>query len=119
MQAQLRVGAVMRGGDNNWGENETTVSLTGLSATTTLGALIPGWGDLAWNNSEYGWGYSPVTIPQQQMGLTGISATSTLGTPTVTPETIALLTGSFCHFFSRIRYCRNWCTSHRTFNNFF
>ena len=78
-------------GDQSWG-NSPYVTLTGLSATTTLGSPTPGWGDAAWNNSSFnGWGY-PV-IPEQQMGLTGVSATTTLGTITVTPETIASLTG--------------------------
>jgi len=78
-------------GDGDWGQNVTTVILTGVSATTALGPICPGWGQIAWGNSDYGWGY-PV-IPQQQMGLTGVSATTTLGTLTVTPETIASLTG--------------------------
>ena len=79
-------------GSENWGESAITVSLTGLSATTALGSPTPGWGDIAWNNSSFnGWGYP--MIPQQQMGLTGQSATITLGTPVVTPETIASVTG--------------------------
>ena len=78
-------------GSENWGESAITVSLTGVSATTTLGSPYPGWGNLAWNNSDKGWGYP--AIPEQQMGLTGQSATITLGTPTVTPETIASVTG--------------------------
>jgi hypothetical protein len=78
-------------GDENWGESALTVSLTGLSMTSALGSPTPGWGELAWNNSDYGWGY-PV-IPEQMMGLTGISAAGTLGSLTVTPNTIAALTG--------------------------
>ena len=79
-------------GYENWGESAITVSITGVSATVTLGSPTPGWGEqFAWNNSDYGWGY-PV-IPEQQMGLTGVSATSSVGAPTVTPETIASLTG--------------------------
>jgi hypothetical protein len=78
-------------GYENWGESALTVSITGVSATVTLGPICPGWGELAWNNSDYGWGY-PV-IPEQQMGLTGVSATASVGAPTVTPETLASLTG--------------------------
>ena len=78
-------------GDQSWGGSPYVI-LTGLSATTTLGSPTPGWGDAAWNNSSFnGWGYP--MIPQQQMGLTGQSATTSLGTPTVTPETIASVTG--------------------------
>jgi hypothetical protein len=78
-------------GSENWGESAITVSLTGLSLTSTLGSPTPGWGDLSWGTSLHGWGYP--TIPQQQMGLTGVSVTSSVGSPTVTPETFASLTG--------------------------
>jgi len=90
-QEQLNEGWGRQGwGDQSW-DGSPYVLLTGLSLTTALGSPTPGWGELAWNNSDYGWGY-PV-IPQQQMGLTGISAASALGSPTVTPNTIASLTG--------------------------
>ena len=71
---------------DTWGDLKTGANqqlqflITGVSATTTLGSPTPGWGDIAWNNSDFnGWGYP--MIPQQQMGLTGVSATTTLGTP--------------------------------------
>ena len=99
-------------GIENWGESGLIVSLTGLSATTTLGTVTasfyPGWGTLTWG--ENGWGtitegtipltgvsattsVGAITPADQVMGLTGQSATTTLGTPVVTPETIASVTG--------------------------
>ena len=78
-------------GSENWGESAFTVSLTGLSLTATLGPICPGWGDLAWNNSDYGWGY-PV-IAEQQMGLTGVSATAAVGAPTIDSSLSLTLTG--------------------------
>ena len=129
-------------GQNQWGEQtqiDVTLTLTGLSATSTVGTVVQlilniGWGRDTWGFEN--WGESAITVP-----VTGISATSTLGTLTTTQLTVASLTGIslaasvwyssrkigcfFCSYrnisncFSRIHYCRNWCASYRTFTNRF
>ena len=61
----------------NWGEqNNSTVTLSGLSITATLGeaASFPeiGWGRDAWGDEN--WGDSNLILP-----VTGLSITATLG----------------------------------------
>ena len=76
-------------GYENWGESAITVSLTGVSATTTLGtataSFYPGWGTLTWGQN--GWG----TITEGTVPLTGVSATTSVGT--ITPADVMGLTG--------------------------
>ena len=98
-----------------WGSqaygDSPTVTLSGLSATTSVGALTvevrPGWGTLDWG--ENGWGSVEEGIenligigatssvgaitPADVVGLTGVSATSSVGTgitfvisPTIIPD---------------------------------
>ena len=73
-----------------WGDTPI-VTLTGLTATTTLGVpeelieVKPGWGTLNWG--ENGWG----SVESATETLTGLSATTTLGT--VTPADVVGLTG--------------------------
>ena len=83
---------------NAWASNTISVSLTGLSATSTVGTLTtevkPGWGTLDWG--ENGWGTVESAVypltglsatasvgaldpADQEMGLTGVSATSSVG----------------------------------------
>ena len=66
-------------GYNSWESDTVTVSLTGVSATTTLGTAVAypeqGWGRDTWGSEN--WGESAITV-----SLTGLSLTSTLGSPT-------------------------------------
>ena len=77
-------------GYQSWGDTPI-VTLTGLSATTSLGVpdelieVKPGWGTLNWGQN--GWG----SVESAVFNLTGLSATTTLGT--VTPEDVVGLTG--------------------------
>ncbi len=70
---------VLQWGQNSWSEQDIVeVSLTGLSATTTLGELPyaaadDGWGRDGWNVGN--WGDNTTTVP-----LTGLTATTTVGT---------------------------------------
>ena len=68
---------MITGGIENWGESGLTVSLTGLSATTSLGtataSFYPGWGTLTWG--ENGWG----TITEATVRPSGVSATTSVG----------------------------------------
>jgi len=99
----------------DWGSqaygDSPTVTLSGLSATTSVGAptveVRPGWGTLDWG--ENGWGSVEEGIenligigatssvgaitPADVVGLTGVSVTSSVGTgitfvisPTITPD---------------------------------
>ena len=68
---------VLQWGQNSWGsQDESTVTLTGLSATTTLGTISAfnetGWGADTWGFE--GWGGAETKI-----ALTGLSATATVG----------------------------------------
>ena len=71
-----------------WGDTPI-VTLTGLSATASVGVLDvqvkPGWGTLDWG--ENGWG----TVESAVFNVTGLSATTSLGT--VTAEDVVGLTG--------------------------
>ena len=68
-------------GNNTWGSNEwqddvVTISISGLSATTSLGSTeafnTSGWGRQQWSNS--GWGVNYSVEP------TGVSSTISQGT---------------------------------------
>ena len=63
-------------GYNSWQSDTVTVSLTGLSATSSLGDVTPynelGWGSDTWGTEN--WGESGLNI-----SLTGLSATTALG----------------------------------------
>ena len=76
--------------DGAWNEqNDLTVSLTGLSATSSVGtptaSFYPGWGTLTWGQN--GWG----TITEATIKLSGLSATSSVGA--ITPADVMGLTG--------------------------
>ena len=75
-------------GFQSWGDTPI-VSLTGLSATTSVGSvdveLRPGWGTLSWGQN--GWG----SIESATESLTGFSLTSSLGT--VVAEDVVGLSG--------------------------
>ena len=77
-------------GYQSWGDTPI-VSLTGLTATTSLGIpdelieVKPGWGTLNWGQN--GWG----SVESATETLTGLSLTSSLGT--VTAEDVVGLTG--------------------------
>ena len=64
-------------GVENWGQSGLVVPLTGVSATTAVGALsvvyYPGWGTLDWG--ENGWG----SVEAATETLTGLSATASVG----------------------------------------
>ena len=77
-------------GYQSWGDTPI-VSLTGLSATTSLGIptelikIKPGWGTLKWGQN--GWG----SVESAVFNLTGFSLTASLGT--VVAEDVVGLTG--------------------------
>jgi len=77
-------------GYQSWGDTPI-VSLTGLSATTSLGIptelieIKPGWGTLNWGQN--GWG----SVESAVFNLTGLSLTASLGT--VVAEDVVGLTG--------------------------
>ena len=75
-------------GFQSWGDTPI-VSLTGLSATTSVGSVDvqvrPGWGTLTWGQN--GWG----SIESATESLTGFSLTSSLGT--VVAEDVVGLSG--------------------------
>jgi len=80
-QEQLNEGWGRLGwGDQSW-DGSPYVTLTGLSATSSLGTVTasfyPGWGTLTWGQN--GWG----TITEGTVPLTGVSATTSLGTPVI------------------------------------
>ena len=73
-------------GTNTWGSNEwqddvISVSLTGLSATTSLGNSEEfnetGWGRLTWNTADWGEG------ADETVSVTGLEATASPGSITV------------------------------------
>ena len=86
-------------GQNTWGQQaDVNLTLTGVSATTTLGTVDayvqPGWGTLEWGYNGWGSvdeavyripsGVSATTsvgaiTPADVMGLTGVSATTSIG----------------------------------------
>ena len=101
-------------GVENWGQSGINVTLTGLSATSSVNlpsesvVTKPGWGTLSWGIN--GWGsveaaqfaltglsatssVGSITLPDQVMGLTGLSATSTLGSLTVKSSATITLSG--------------------------
>ena len=65
-------------GQNTWGEQaDVTITLTGLSATSSLGS-VTAFNEIGWGRDTWGfenWGESALTI-----SITGLSATSSLGT---------------------------------------
>ena len=69
---------VLKWNENSWGSQDSVeFSITGLSATSSLGELVyaaadDGWGRDAWGDNSWGNNQTPVT-------LTGLSATSSLG----------------------------------------
>ena len=69
--------------ENSWASNVTTISLTGLSASTSIGAVeaFPeqGWGSDSWGDEN--WGESSFTVT-----LSGVAATTATGSVTVTAE---------------------------------
>jgi hypothetical protein len=74
---------------NSWGSDELIISLTGVSATSSVGEVTAfneeGWGRQEWGNS--GWGVEYAVQP------TGVSATSSVGTLTASQIITAELTG--------------------------
>jgi len=97
---------------NSWGQQGgTTVSLTGVSASTALGTpdAFPeqGWGRQQWGNSGWGVEYSAAPTGLSMTSsvgaveaaaivttdLTGLSLTSSVGTPTLDLTSITALTG--------------------------
>ena len=99
-------------GQNAWGEQaDVNLTLTGLSATTSVGSVDayvqPGWGTLEWGYNGWGSvdeavvrpsGVSATTsvgaiTPADVMGLTGVSATTSIGTPTLDISVSVSLTG--------------------------
>jgi len=72
--------------ENSWASNTITVSLTGLSTTSSVGSITAfpeqGWGGDEWGNDAWGVNYS--VLP------TGVSATSSVGSvlasQVITPE---------------------------------
>ena len=77
-------------GQNTWGQqSDVTLTLTGLSATTTLGtptvSYYPGWGTLEWGYN--GWG----TVGEATETLTGLSATLSVGA--ITPADVVGVSG--------------------------
>jgi hypothetical protein len=63
-------------GDNSWSSNTVSASLTGISATSSIGSVETfaevGWGSDTWGSEN--WGESGLTF-----SITGVSATSSLG----------------------------------------
>ena len=78
-------------GYNAWASNTISETLTGLSATATVGSLTtsiqPGWGTLNWG--ENGWG----SVDSATETLTGLSAASSLGSLGAIPDQLMGLTG--------------------------
>ena len=76
-------------GSNSWNSNVVTVSLTGVSATTSIGDEsafnVEGWGRQAYGNS--GWGVEYSVKP------TGLSATTSLGSVVAAQFIIPDITG--------------------------
>ena len=77
-------------GQNSWGQQaQVDLSLTGVSATTSLGTLSayvqPGWGTLDWGENSWG------NVDSATETLTGLSATSAVGA--ITPADVMGLTG--------------------------
>ena len=73
-------------GQNAWGEQaDVNLTLTGLSATTTLGtataSFYPGWGTLNWG--ENGWGSVDEAVYRIP---SGVSATTSVGA--ITPADV-------------------------------
>ena len=67
-------------GSNEWQDNVITVSLTGISATTSLGSSKEfnetGWGRLAWNDADWGEG------ADETISVTGLEITASPGSIT-------------------------------------
>ena len=68
---------------NSWQSNQATVSLTGVSATTSVGDVksFPeqGWGSDSWGDEN--WGESSFTVE-----VSGVSSTTAVGSVTVSAE---------------------------------
>ena len=71
-------------GTENWGESGFAFTISGVSATTSVGDLVAyaeqGWGRDAYGEEPWGESYDPT------ISLSGFGLTSALGTPTVTTE---------------------------------
>ena len=81
--------------DGAWGElNDQTVTLTGLSATSTVGSLTTK-SDATFTLAGQALisSYGNVSIDDHSVGLTGLSASTTLGTITTTQLTNGSLVG--------------------------
>jgi len=97
--------------ENSWASNTLTITLTGVSATSSVGEIIAfpesGWGRQQWGNSGWGVEYSvaptgfgltssigAVTAAQIITAeLTGVSATSSVGSLTLDLTSIVTPTG--------------------------
>ena len=71
---------VLQWNQNTWGSQDAVVvSLTGVSATTSIGSVLTfldaGWGGKSWGNNEWG------ELSDNTVLLTGQSATSSVGVP--------------------------------------
>ena len=68
-------------GTENWGQSGLAITLSGLSATTSVGTpeveIKPGWGTLNWG--ENGWG----SVDEGIENLIGLQATSSVGSTTI------------------------------------
>ena len=96
---------------NSWASNTLTVSLTGLSTTSSVGEVSAfpeqGWGRQQWGNSGWGVEYSVQPTGVQSttavgsilasqiipVPLTGVSATSSVGSLTLDLNTNVTTTG--------------------------
>ena len=69
---------VLQWNQNSWGsQDDVTISMTGVSATTSVGSVTPfaslGWGGKSWSSNEWG------ELPDNSVILTGLSVTSSVG----------------------------------------
>ena len=69
---------VLQWNQNSWGsQDDVTISMTGVSATATVGSVTPfaslGWGGKSWSSNEWG------ELPDNSVILTGLSVTSSIG----------------------------------------
>ena len=75
--------------ENSWASNTITVSLTGVSTTSSVGQVTAfheeGWGRQEWGNS--GWGVDYSVLP------TGVGATTSVGSVVASQIITAELTG--------------------------
>ena len=90
---------------NSWQSNQATVSLTGVSATTSVGDVksFPeqGWGSDSWGDEN--WGESSLDVT-----LSGVAGTMSVGSVTISAE----INSSAVSEFLRVR--RSW---HQCYQN--